>query len=154
MSDAAVIDTTVLWKANGLLESAPKPTSTFGRCASLLRRVQRRELVLLISAKLRDEYQRKLTQPRNILIAELLAIVASPDGLRAVENWAPGWSGGTRDAMRKCRFPRHDEHLLRTAVKTMRDDNYTKRSIFTQEAKLIATDACIHRNFSVHIVQP
>ena len=143
MPRECVIDTTILQKANAPLTHAPRVRSLFVKRLRLLRRIASGHLKVLISRKLLSEYQRQIREPRNDHIMAFLALLDDPT--RAAHNWAKSWSGNHRQKARKCRYPREDDHVLRTAVGPKRS------TIFTEEACMLAADECIYRNFRVHI---
>jgi hypothetical protein len=140
-----VIDTTVLQKANAPLIKPPKERSCFKKRLELLMAIEQGNLIVLISKQLIAEYRRQVREPRNDYVRAFFEILASN---RAVRNWKKPWSGDKAKA-RKCRFPREDDHVLRTAIDP--DDSTT---IFSEENDMVAADSCIHRVFGVHIVNP
>jgi len=146
VSNECVIDTTVLQKANAPLIREPRETSLFVRRLRLLRDIQRGQRTVLISNRLFAEYQSQVSEPRNDFVVTFLALVAAPDSSagRCLSNWA-AWPGRQREKARKCKFPKHDDHLLRTAICP------SGSTIITEETKLIDTDACIYRRFNVHV---
>lgn len=142
MPEECVIDTTVLQKANAPITVPPSRRSLFVRRIGLLVDVQTGRKTVLISEKLLAEYERKLPSPRNDYIRAFFEIVLDP--ARRIENWAP-WPGGERQKARKCRFPKHDAHVLRTAIRP------DASVILTEDQKMLDADACIYRAFRVHI---
>ena len=144
MPEQCVVDTVILQKANGLLTKAPGAASLFKRRLALLQRFQRGELIALKSATLIAEYRRQIKAPRNDFIRAFFSLIDHPT--RSVENWKSPWSGPNRDAAGKCRFPREDTHVLRTAIR-----DSSSSTIFSEEARLVAADACIYRAFGVHL---
>jgi len=142
----AVIDTQVLVRANGQVADDEDLKNALRHRLRLLGRILGRELTVLVSAKLLAEYADKVREPRNDWVRAFLELLASPNA-NVVTNWAD-WPAGRRDAARKCRFPKHDQHLLRTAL---RDGEAT---VVTEESALLKTDACIHREFRIHVRKP
>lgn len=148
MAIDAVIDTTVLQKANAPVSQPPRQGSQFQRRLALLRCIGDRSIRCLISAKLLAEYRKQIPEPRNDFIRAFFDLLSRADG--AIPNWRKPWSGANLDtAVKKCRFPHEDIHVLRTAARPK--DSAT---IFSEEGRMIAADACIHRHFRVHIQNP
>ena len=143
-----VIDTTVLRKANAPLSRAPKERSKFRVRLRLLSKVRNGELIVLVSPRLLDEYQRQILSPRNDLIRAFFVVLSRQGPGGAVPNWATPWGGSERSKASKCRFPHEDTHVLRTAVRP------NQSWIATEEDRMLRTDACIHRTFAVHVVSP
>ena len=137
-----VIDTNVLQKANAPLENEPKAKRKFARRIALLDRIGRRQLQLLISTRLLTEYSSKIQEPRNEFIRMFMELLTAPGG--AQRNWHSPWTGASGKA-RMCRFPSHDDHVLRTAIAP------GGSTIYTEEAQMLATDTCIYRTFRVRI---
>lgn len=147
-SRECVIDTTVLQKANAPLCQSPSARSQFRTRLSLLEKIRKGTLIVLISPRLLHEYSQQVRSPRNDLIKAFFEILARRGPGGAVPNWHTPWGGSQRSKASKCRFPREDMHVLRTAVRPNRS------WIVTEEDRMLRTDACIHREFSVHIVHP
>lgn len=145
MAADCVVDTSVLQKANAPLSTQPRARSLFRRRLTLLERISRRELSVLISRQLIAEYDRQIREPRNEYIRAFLELVTDPS--KSIFNWHTPWSGD-RDNARKCRFPREDDHVLRTAICG------GPSVIFTEEGRMLRADACIYHNFRVHIQEP
>lgn len=146
MPDECVIDTNILQKANAPLTHDPRDRSEFARRLVVLQRIFRGALVLLWSDRLLTEYRQRILYPRNEQIRVFFEMLARPG--RAVFNWDKPWSGNKREACRRCRYPRHDVHLLRTAIRP------NPSTIFTEENALLGTNACIYRRFRVRIRRP
>lgn len=144
MARECVIDTCVLQKANAPLTKEPSVGSLFRRRLILLKQIADGHLTPLWSAKLMGEYRRQVKQPRNDFIRAFFELLL--DRKRSIENWKHQWSGADRAAAAGCRFPRHDQHLLRTAVRGH------PTTIYTEEQVLAATDACIYQHFLVHVL--
>lgn len=143
-----VVDTIVLRSANAPFVTAPRGSRRIVRRVELLRRIQRGEIIVLISSRLQVEYGAQIKEPRNEFIRAFFELLVSGDMKRVRTNWCTPWTGSHRARTKKCRFPRHDLHLLRTAA----SDSHTW--IATEEKRLLDTDACIYRNFNVNIVLP
>lgn len=139
-----VIDTDVLQKANAPILSPPGPM--FRRRVALLARIRNGQLVVLMSARVLAEYGQKVREPRNDYVKLFLELASDPR--RARMNWVRHWSGKYRSYVSKCRFPHHDLHLLRTAVRP------NGATIYTEEGPLLRTDQCIHRYLRVHVAEP
>ena len=88
------------------------------------------------------EYNEHITSPRNDFIRAFFAMFADPDG--AVLNW-PRFTNADREKARTCRYPREDDHVLRTAIRP------NARTIITEEHAMLFADECIYREFRVHI---
>lgn len=141
-----VIDTVILQKANAPLQSTHRPDSKFAKRLNLLMSIQANKVTPLISKRLLEEYKRQVANPRNDFVRAFIALISSPG--KSKINWC-GWTGSRRSAAARCRFPREDYHLLRTAI---RDDQET--AILTEEHRILITDNCIHREFQVHASDP
>jgi hypothetical protein len=114
----------------------------------LLRRIHANQLIVLISKRLAEEYRQQVRVPKNEFVRAFFELLTPPDGVRVIPNWRTPWSGGDRDTARRCRFPAHDEHVLRTAIRGYRT------TIYTEDGRMLSTDACIYRNFRVHVTHP
>jgi hypothetical protein len=141
--DERVIDTMVLQKANAPITNQPRERSRFMLRLKLLQKVQSRAIRVLISRQLLAEYNRQITVPRNDFIKAFFELLSSPDV--PVWNWKTPWSGQMRNQAARCRFPKEDTHVLRTAIR----DHPTH--IISEEDRMLAADPCIYRHFSVHI---
>jgi hypothetical protein len=145
MSDLVVVDTGVLQKANAPVDEDVRERSKFKKRLDLLARLKQHQLTVLISKKLLAEYQRQVSKPRNDFVRAFYELLTSP-GV-AVPNW-PAWSGKRRSDASFCRFPREDYHVLRTAICP------SGSTILSEEHRMLVTDACIHRKFHVHVIDP
>jgi len=145
MAKECVIDTTVLQKANAPLLHRPRERSLFRKRLQLLRQIQSGRLIALISEKLFSEYKEQLKAPRNDFVQAFFGLLQDPD--RRTQNWAP-WPSGRSEKARKCRYPEHDDHVLRTAIRP------TPTTVFSEDTDMLKADACIYRQFRVHIQQP
>jgi hypothetical protein len=137
-----VIDTNVLQKVNAPITKEPKTKRKFAKRLALLHRIAKRELQVLVSQRLLTEYNNKIIEPRNDAVRMFVELLTAPGG--AAQNWHSPWTGD-RDKARKCRFPAHDDHVLRTAIKP------GGSTIFTEEGPMLAKAKCIHKEFGVHI---
>lgn len=147
MPPECVVDTTVLQKANAPLKLEFREHSQFASRLRLLTHVMEGRLTLLVSSKLFQEYQKQIPKPRNDKIKALFELISSrPD--RVVFNWKPRWSGADREKARDCRFPKEDDHVLRTALRPH------GTTIVSEEKRMLDADSCIHREFRVHIIKP
>ena len=147
MSKPCVVDTMVLRKANAALTKQPHQHRDFSRRLALLSRIQRSELQVLISEKLIHEYRQQIEEPRNDFVKSFFELLLDP--AKSKPNYHKPWSGKERQAQHDCRFPPEDVHVLRTAVLTDHPS-----TIFSEEERMLKTDACIHRRFSVHVSDP
>jgi hypothetical protein len=138
----AVVDTMVVQKANAPLVHRPRSSAQINARFQLLLAMYERRLVLLVSKMLLKEYETKVPEPRNDYVKAFLELAVSPG--RAIVNWA-AWSGARRENARRCRFPREDVHLLRTAIRPQ------PSLLFTEEKRILNTQACVHRLFHVRI---
>lgn len=118
------------------------------RRLTLLQRIRGKQICLLISQRLVQEYLDQLIPIQNDFVKAFLEIMTRPDGHHVVLNWKPTWSGGEQSRARKCRYPAEDDHVLRTAIR----DHSTL--IYTEEDRMIKADACIYKEFRVHIQEP
>lgn len=146
MPQECVVDTNVLQKANAPIAMKPRAASLFLRRVSLLERIHEGSLSLLISNSLLAEYKRQVLEPRNDYVRAFFELIAQPG--RCVWNWRSRWSGGDRSRARDCRYPREDDHVLRTAIRPR------ATIIFTEEMRMLNADPCIYREFKVHIQSP
>lgn len=142
MPNEVVIDTTVLVAANKMLTAPPRANSKFRRRLDLLAQLRDGVITVLISERLLHEYKRQIPRPRNDFVDAFFKLLL--DSGSAINHYAQ-WRGGDRDRARYCRFPREDDHVLRTA---WRDNPST---ILTEEQRMLSADACIYREFRVHI---
>jgi len=144
MPDLVVIDTNVLQKANAPLNQRARPDSKFARRLHLLQRLQQRRLTALISRRLLAEYRQQVPEPRNDFVRAFFELLTNGG---ATANYCR-WTGQRRNDARHCRFPREHYHVLRTAICDARS------TILTEEDRMLATDACIHRRLRVHVQDP
>jgi len=135
----------VLQKANAPLVRAPNTHALIRRRLALLTAIMQGGRRLLVSRRLLREYGEHVLVPRNDTIRAFFEIVTRGD--RVVWNW-PKWGGAEREVMGRCRFPREDEHVLRTAVRG------TESTVFTEENRMLRTSACVHRRLRVRITAP
>jgi len=147
MPGYCVVDTTVVQKANAPLKVRPRARSQFVCRLRLLERIHAGHLLVMVSDHLLAEYQRQLPQPRNDYVRAFFELVSNPG--RVVPNWKRPWGTRHREQARHCRYPREDEHVLRTAVRADGDS-----TIFTEERRQLKADTCIHRVFHVRIEKP
>jgi len=138
-----VVDTMVLQKANAPILREPREGRLFLRRISLLVNISNGTIRPIVSAKLLVEYVRNVPSPRNEYIRAFFELLDRPE--RVIWNWARRWSGAERGRARACRYPREDDHLLRTAVGAEGSE------ILTEERRVLCTDRCVHREFGVHI---
>jgi len=148
MPGEVTLDTTVLRRANVSLEGDRAAAALLSRRLSLLRQICSKKLCVLISSRLAQEYREQLTSIQNEFVRAFLELVTTPDGTHVVMNWAAKWSGGERSRARGCRYPAEDDHVLRTAIRRQ------PTVIITEEGRMLRADACIYREFRVHIRQP
>jgi hypothetical protein len=142
MPDECAIDTSVLQKANATITQRPRQNSLFVRRIELLQDIQRRRKIALIGRQLQAEYERKVAPPRNDFVAAFFSLIDDPH--RCVPNWAP-WPPGRRRKARKCRYPSHDDRVLRTAIRPH------STTIITEDRQMLAAGQCIYREFRVHV---
>lgn len=148
MPDEAAIDTTVLRRANVTLVGGREDARRLSRRLSLLSRIRRNEIFVLISAHLIHEYREQIKFAQNDFVKAFMELVTKPDGVNVVLNWKTPWSGGDRDQARRCQFPLEDDHVLRTAIRGQ------PTTIYSEEGRMLRADACIYRRFRVHITEP
>lgn len=148
MPTEVAIDTTVVFRSNVALTASRADARRLSRRLTLLRRIDRHEIVALISLSLLQEYVDHVVPAQNEFTKAFLELVASPDGSRVILNWKNSWSGGERSRARRCRYPVEDDHVLRTAIRT------TPTTIYCEEARMLAADGCVYREFGVHILEP
>lgn len=140
--DEVAVDTSILVGANSLLTTPPRPGSKFQRRLNLLSRIRSGDVAVLISKRLLQEYRTTIPRPRNDFVVAFFKAVV--DSTNAISNYAP-WPGGDRSRARKCRYPQHDDHVLRTA---WRDRPTT---IVTEDGPMLRAGECIFREFRVRI---
>jgi len=143
MPNEYALDTTVLQKANAIINKPPRRHSLFVRRIELLNDIYSRRKTVLISKRLLQEYEEKVKAPRNDFVRLFFELLANPRG--PVYNWA-AWPGRDREKARKCRYPSEDDHVLRTAIRP------NGSTIITEEERMLKADSCIYREFRVHIV--
>lgn len=145
MAQECVLDTMVLRNANAPLLTPPRLRSVFVRRLRLLQRIHSREITVLISRQVLAEYQKHIKSPLNDYVRAFFELISTPG--HVIWNWAK-WSGGQRDKARRCRYPEEDDHVLRTAIRP------GGSTIFSEEQRMLKTNACIYRHFKAHIVCP
>jgi len=139
-----VIDTMVLRKANAKIDTAPRESSQFQKRINLLILLASGEMTVLYSERLITEYQQQVQEPRNDFVKAFLELLTHTT---SQPNWDENWTVNKQKA-RHCRFPPEDDHVLRTAI---HPDGST---IFSEEDRMLVTDACIHRTLDVHVKAP
>ncbi len=142
MADEIVVDTTVLQKANAPITAPGNLRGDFAKRIEILRGIFRGDTTVLFSRRLVAEYRKQLPRPRNDFIRAFFEILSRQRN--AVENYAR-WPGRLREKARRCRFPKEDDHVLRTAVRS------TPTAVITEEGRMLAASDCIHREFRVRI---
>jgi hypothetical protein len=135
-----VLDTNVLQKANATISTEPRHNSKFVRRVDLLQRVAEGTFVVMYSARLIGEYDRHIKEPRNDYVKAFLEILSKS----AERNWHGVWRSD-REAARKCKYPAHDDHVLRTAI------HPEGCHLFSEENGILASAACIKSKFDVSI---
>ena len=145
MVEECVIDTTVLHKANQPITTRPRKGSLFAKRIQLLNDIQKGKKAVLFSKQLLAEYVEQVRTPRNDYITAFFKILADPQG--GILNYAQ-WPGRDREKARKCRYPKEDDPVLRTAIRP------NASTIFTEEKRMLKADQCIYREFRVHIRDP
>jgi hypothetical protein len=135
----------VLRKANAPLEHEPRAGREFVKRVKLLQSLAAGARVVLCSSRLVSEYREQVKEPRNDFVRLFFALLDTP---RARLNW-PRWSGQARANRHRCRFPKHDEHVLRTAWL-----ENEQSVLFTEEGAQLASRDCIRRAFGVEIADP
>ena len=148
MPHEATLDTTVLRRANVMLQGTRATATLMARRLSLLLRIQQRHICVLISPQLFEEYRQQLLPVQNDFVRAFIELVTIPDGKNVITNWKVPWSGGDRNRARACRYPAEDDHVLRTAIRNQ------PSTIYTEEGRMLRADACIYREFRVHIREP
>jgi len=144
-SGECVLDTSVLQKANAPLDNTPRSRSQFAKRLELLKSCRSGALVVLVSPKLIGEYRKQVKEPRNEYVRAFFAIVSEQK--QCIFNYTR-WPGACRAKARKCRYPKHDDHVLRTAIR----DHPT--TIYCEENPMLQSDRCIYREFRVRITNP
>lgn len=145
MAEECVIDTTVLQRANISLTSRTAERRRFMRRLRLLNALREGRKTLLVSEKLVAEYDRQIRRPMNDYVKTFFELLVDPQ--RRLLNWA-NWPAARREEARKCRYPREDDHVLRTAIRPH------ATTIFAEEERMTRADECIYRYFRVHIREP
>lgn len=143
-----VIDTVVLHRANRSVVASGNELPALRRRQALLFEVVHGKRRLLISPRLVEEYSRHLVRPLNDIVRALLEYATAPMPPAGVTmNWKR-LTGSERDhALKRCRFPKHDLHLLQTAFGEV-------SIIFTEEKSLTRAGECIHQKFRVWVSDP
>jgi hypothetical protein len=137
-----VVDTVVIQSSNASLIQTPHAGRKITRRLELLRQIRDGEVTLLYSKRLVREYLERVPAPRNEYVRAFFEIITT--GRRAVANWHTPWMGDRQKA-RDCRYPAHDDHVLRTAIRL------DPTTIFTEEAAMLGAGTCIYREFRVRI---
>jgi hypothetical protein len=137
------VDTTVLQKANASIVNAPHENRLFFLRISLLTRFVNEEMIALWSPRLHAEWKEKLKEPRNEFTKAFFEIITSD---KALLNYAKPWGGSEMQRMTKCRYPRHDIHLLRTAF--IKEE---RTHLVTEENPILLTATCVKREFDIAI---
>ena len=137
------IDTTVLVNSNQPLITVPKQGSLFQRRLLLLGQIRDGKRMVLISKRLLAEYDKQIPKPRNDFLIAFFQII---DLRKCVVNYA-SWTHDRRAKARKCRYPKEDDHVLRTALR----DHSTE--IVSEEKRMLQSGKCIKREFRVSICQ-
>lgn len=148
MPHEAAIDTTVLQRANVPLTPDRVAATLLARRLSLLQSIFDNEICVLISRRLAHEYSQQLRVQKNEAVRAFIELVTRADGAHVIFNWLKQWSGRDRERARRCRYPAEDDHVLRTAIRG------EPTVIYTEEERMLKVDACIYRQFRVHIKQP
>jgi predicted nucleic acid-binding protein len=143
-----VIDTMILQKANAPLTRPPRERSFFRVRVGILNRILRGRLTVLVSAKLIVEYRKQVPSPRNDHIKAFFELLERGHRGSVILNWKKRWSGSDREKARGCRYPKEDDHVLRTAIRP------SASYIVTEENRMLKSNMCIYRRFRVHIVHP
>jgi hypothetical protein len=142
------IDTTVLQKSNAPLTMAPGEQSRFRNRLDLLKRIQSRSIGVLISNQLLAEYQKQVRCPRNDYVRAFFELLSRQNSCGVVKNYAR-FSRADKEKAGRCRYPKEDIHVLRTAIRPGRNT-----VIYSEEYAMIAADKCIYRRFRVRIEDP
>lgn len=146
MALECVIDTGIIQKTNATITTDPAAASHFLKRVRLLSRVHAGQIKPLVSKRLLAEYAKQVEKPRNETVRLFFETLDKPDG--AIWNWRTPWSRGQAAQARRCRFPKEDVHLLRTAL---RDHGGL---ILSEEARVLACDKALHLHFGVHTSLP
>lgn len=142
MKTKVAVDTNVLLRANAPI-TTEKQGREFALRLKLLSRFQDKEIFPLWSPQLAAEWATHVKEPRNDYIRAFFELmVDTSDGF----NYATPWGGSEKQRMSKCRFPKHDLHLLRTAYLKVRTSH-----IVTEEGPVLGTATCVKHEFDVHI---
>ena len=148
MPPEVTLDTTVLRRANVELQGNRAAATLLARRLALLQRIRTRQICVLISSHLVEEYRQQLFPVQNDFVRAFIELATRPDGKHVVINWKVPWSGGDRSRARRCRYPTEDDHVLRTAIRDQ------PSVIYTEEGRMLNVDACVYREFRVHIQEP
>jgi predicted nucleic acid-binding protein len=140
-----VVDTNVLQKANAPLGPVIKEGRKIRRRLELLSQIRRREVTILYSRQLVHEYRTQIQHPRNEFVRAFFEVITG--GANAIFNWRTPWRSD-RVIARECRYPDHDDHVLRTAL---HDDSTT---IYTEDEPMLRAGECIYRRLRVRIQDP
>ncbi|MEK6676605.1 MAG: hypothetical protein AABZ47_13250 [Planctomycetota bacterium] len=143
-----VVDTTVLQKANAPITDAKKQGKLFRQRLAVLNAINGSKLIALFSERLMQEYREHVHEPRNLVVTEFLNLISSPRPGKALKNYKTPWSGQDRSNVKMCRFPSHDVHVLRTAVRPNRT------LLITEDGPMLKSADCILRRFDVKITEP
>jgi hypothetical protein len=142
------LDTTVVFRTNVPIDGDRADAKLLSKRLEILKRIRNGQDSVLISERLLHEYVQQVVPGKNDFVRAFLEIVASPDGSRVILNWKKAWSGGERDRARKCRYPKEDDHVLRTAIRD------TATTIYSEEGRMTQAHPCVYKEFGVRITAP
>jgi hypothetical protein len=131
----------VVYKANGDI-AGRRPGSILDRRLRALEQIGRGVRRLRYNPKLLGEYRRVVREPRNDVI-ELFFNVLSERAVLVSRNTLSRHCYAK--AVRTCRWPNHDQHLLAAAI-----DGIDASILVTEEAHVTCAN-CIFRHFTVRV---
>lgn len=140
-----VVDATVIAFANGDI-AARKPGNVLDRRLAIIEQVARGANRLRYNRRLLHEYQEHVREFRNDLIEAFFQILDTPS-LSILVNKSSLARQCYATATKKCRWPKHDQHLLAAAMDGL------DPSIFVTEDALYQCATEILRHFRIHVVQ-
>lgn len=138
----SVIDASVVGLANGDL-AARRPGNVFDRRVLAIERVVTGARRLRYNSKLLREYLSLVQRRRNDVIELLFELLDSPRSIRVPRNTLSRQHFAT--AIRTCRWPSHDQHLLAAAL----DGDHPL--VVVTEARLAQCGRLVLRYFRVRI---
>ena len=136
-----VLDATVVAMANGNI-AGRRPGNAFDRRLRVVEQVVRGTLRLRYNSKLLGEYLPLVQEFRNDVIEVFFTLLVDR-GVLVKRNTLS--RQGHAIAVKRCRWPSHDQHLLAAALGGM------EPALFVTEMLHDTCGACIYRNLAIRV---